>query len=492
VTLPIVFYFARATMAGTRFCTAVVGALLMFLLGSNLTMIGEYTGLVPQRILRWFGASLRVPSGRKAKVDPAAELLKRVLHDDRRELCKTRYPNGLTVTQEQASFLDSQRYFVVLTLRNNEEMLHHTLYELLHTIARLGPSNVFVSVFENNSKDKTPQFLAFFTDMLKLAGVQHHLVSSLTWAAEVEAAQAAARQAAAAAKKPEGVATPVVPAAPAAAAAASKGRRLLEDEGAGGASLRNADGRAMPERRRSSSISKGAVDVDVDAGVDADAELEENGEEATRRWWGDGDFEEARLLRQHGMTEDEMDLVLEALRVAHEAGAGSEEAGDRPSPRTRNGSSSFPSSSFPSDPFPVHSSHAHSAALGRILAESPAAAAAAAGASTADAAGDILSFDAKWKGNRIEFLARVRNWAMRPLFGQRRTYHRLILMNDAYVCAEDITRLALHRDADVACGLDFDTTPHYSIGFYDTWVDRDVHGASSEGQTRRRTRRGRF
>ena len=45
------------------------------------------------------------------------------------------------------------------------------LYELLGVIARLGPKNVFVSVFENNSKDKTPQFLALFTDLLKLVGV---------------------------------------------------------------------------------------------------------------------------------------------------------------------------------------------------------------------------------------------------------------------------------------------------------------------------------
>lgn len=40
-------------------------------------------------------------------------------------------------------------------------------------------------------------------------------------------------------------------------------------------------------------------------------------------------------------------------------------------------------------------------------------------------AGDIASFDSKWKGNRIEFLARVRNWSIRPLFGQKRKYHKV-------------------------------------------------------------------
>lgn len=77
-------------------------------------------------------------------------------------------------------------------------------------------------------------------------------------------------------------------------------------------------------------------------------------------------------------------------------------------------------------------------------------------------------------------------------------------MNDAYFCAEDVLRLAVQTaggavggerpsgtsrepqvpagwvdsgaEADVMCGLDFDSTEHYPLGFYDTWVDRDIAG----------------
>ena len=56
-----------------------------------------------------------------------------------------------------------------------------------------------------------------------------------------------------------------------------------------------------------------------------------------------------------------------------------------------------------------------------------------------------LLTEGKWTGNRIEFLARVRNRSIRPLFSRKEKYDKLIVMNDAIFCAEDVLRLALHE-----------------------------------------------
>ena len=76
---------------------------------------------------------------------------------------------------------------------------------------------------------------------------------------------------------------------------------------------------------------------------------------------------------------------------------------------------------------------------------------------------------------RIEFLAKVRNAALEPLwidrpktessnsswFGARSSQEKLwpadkvLFFNDVYFCARDVIRLLLHK-ADMACGMDFD------------------------------------
>ena len=64
-----------------------------------------------------------------------------------------------------------------------------------------------------------------------------------------------------------------------------------------------------------------------------------------------------------------------------------------------------------------------------------------------------LLTEGKWTGNRIEFLARVRNRSIRPLFSRKEKYDKLIVMNDAIFCAEDVLRLALHECVCVCvCG----------------------------------------
>jgi len=270
--------------------------------GTSSSTSSSSSGFTPQHFLNYFANSMMKTESKQQRrgkkgPDQSTISLARALGGRKRALCEQRYPNGLTITDEQDDFIRHQSYFVILTLRNNEDLLHHTLYELLELILRVGPKNVFVSVFENNSKDKTPAFLSFFTSMLKLAGVEHHLVS--TWTISEAAASLAAASAA-----------------------------------GGGAGVNGSD---------------------------------------------------INLL-------------------------------------------------------------------------------------------DLISMEDKWTGNRIEFLAKVRNLSLRPLFAQSKKYEKVVILNDAYVCAEDILRLILHKDAEVSCGLDFDTTNNYGVGFYDTWVDRDVHG----------------
>jgi len=67
--------------------------------------------------------------------------------------------------------------------------------------------------------------------------------------------------------------------------------------------------------------------------------------------------------------------------------------------------------------------------------------------------------------NRIEFLAKVRNKVLEPLWGggggnssggvaAAWPADRIIFTNDVYLCVKDFVRLMLHR-TDVACGLDY-------------------------------------
>jgi len=58
---------------------------------------------------------------------------------------------------------------------------------------------------------------------------------------------------------------------------------------------------------------------------------------------------------------------------------------------------------------------------------------------------------------RIEFLATVRNEALKPLVQSAREgimYDRIVFVNDVFFCKDDIQRLLLH-EADLTCGMDF-------------------------------------
>ena len=55
---------------------------------------------------------------------------------------------------------------------------------------------------------------------------------------------------------------------------------------------------------------------------------------------------------------------------------------------------------------------------------------------------------------RLDFLTRVRNRAMEPMWSSSFRWDKVVFINDVFFCAQDIIRLLQH-DADIVCGLDF-------------------------------------
>ncbi|KAI8924536.1 cryptococcal mannosyltransferase 1-domain-containing protein [Entophlyctis helioformis] len=59
-----------------------------------------------------------------------------------------------------------KRYFIALNFHNSQDVLPSLLSELLRLVDHLGPDRVFVSVFENGSKDRTKSLLRAFEAVL--------------------------------------------------------------------------------------------------------------------------------------------------------------------------------------------------------------------------------------------------------------------------------------------------------------------------------------
>lgn len=82
------------------------------------------------------------------------------------------------------------------------------------------------------------------------------------------------------------------------------------------------------------------------------------------------------------------------------------------------------------------------------------------------------------------YTAGVRNEALYPLndpveFGH---FQKVLFINDIFFCADDLRELiyqSYRHHADVTCATDFDVAEPSNdpqLGFYDTWVARDVRG----------------
>lgn len=69
-------------------------------------------------------------------------------------------------------------YYIASLLHNSEPVLPHYQRSLMQLVKELGPENVFVSIYENDSTDKTPAILQSFDAKLKRLGVQTHIVTA--------------------------------------------------------------------------------------------------------------------------------------------------------------------------------------------------------------------------------------------------------------------------------------------------------------------------
>ncbi|PWA02153.1 hypothetical protein BB558_001714 [Smittium angustum] len=86
--------------------------------------------------------------------------------------------------------------------------------------------------------------------------------------------------------------------------------------------------------------------------------------------------------------------------------------------------------------------------------------------------------------HRIEYLAKVRNEAIKPLETENsdgRIYDKIVFMNDVVFCRNDILELLYqseHQKSDMTCPLDFDVDLENKKGifFRDVWVARDLSG----------------
>ena len=88
---------------------------------------------------------------------------------------------------------------------------------------------------------------------------------------------------------------------------------------------------------------------------------------------------------------------------------------------------------------------------------------------------------------RIEALAKIRNYALKPLYDDVENvlknhsipkFSKVVFLNDIVFCASDILELILQQSksgAVMACPLDFETFPAVT-SFYDLWVTRTMAG----------------
>ncbi|KAJ2802100.1 hypothetical protein H4S07_004772, partial [Coemansia furcata] len=65
--------------------------------------------------------------------------------------------------------------FVAINLYNSEMVLPNMAWQLLALADTLGHSRVFVSIYENGSKDKTKEILHRFNSTLNALGIQHQI-----------------------------------------------------------------------------------------------------------------------------------------------------------------------------------------------------------------------------------------------------------------------------------------------------------------------------
>ena len=87
-------------------------------------------------------------------------------------------PRHLTIPTTWNTPNSNETYFIVSLLRDSEKILPQYTQSILSFAQDVGPQNVFVSIFENDSRDRTPIMLKDFRSKLLSRGIPHHINST--------------------------------------------------------------------------------------------------------------------------------------------------------------------------------------------------------------------------------------------------------------------------------------------------------------------------
>ncbi|KAI0314893.1 cryptococcal mannosyltransferase 1-domain-containing protein [Amylostereum chailletii] len=79
--------------------------------------------------------------------------------------------------EDRYADLAQKNIFIAINLYNNEDVLPTFFQEFPLLIERLGRHRVYISIYENNSKDKTVELLEKFDEMLTALGIAHRIVA---------------------------------------------------------------------------------------------------------------------------------------------------------------------------------------------------------------------------------------------------------------------------------------------------------------------------
>lgn len=352
-------------------------------------------------------------------------LFEKTLSDHDRTQCKVRYPEGLHLTREQEKYVQDQTYFIVFAWTNHDEKLVHFIHELLHVIQYIGRDKVFISVYESHSSDKAPHLLQLFKDMLVLLEIDHFVHSPFRSPLDEEE-NTAIDIPSDMPFKPR----PKIPFRP----RRKHNRPIL----------------AKPKLRRKEVPKQQIEDpaplqpptdpVDILDPSDNHSKCAKYKEmvELMAQF-----TKELGLVKKPSNTLDSLTKKLKAML---------EHVGE---------DCLHPTSDNPIVPITVNPSNAASQPLQNI-ANQP-----------IKPAQEVDP--EQYYIDRISFLADVRNKSIEPLHFLSNKFTKIIYLNDVFFCWEDIIRLILLRDADMACSLDFDRN-RYGIKVYDMWVTRDMQG----------------
>lgn len=72
----------------------------------------------------------------------------------------------------------NEKFYIASLLHNSEHILPHYQKSLVRLVRELGPENVFVSIYENDSIDNTPAILRGLDAKLKRMGAQTNIVTT--------------------------------------------------------------------------------------------------------------------------------------------------------------------------------------------------------------------------------------------------------------------------------------------------------------------------